>query len=79
MLKLEQLQMEIVALPEKDFARLRRWFAEKDWEQWERQIEADDAAGKLDFLLAKAAEAKDQETLLTTSGYGSAITTSMTA
>jgi len=63
MLKLEQLQTEIEALPEKDFARLRRWFAEKDWEQWERQIEADDAAGKLDFLLAEASEAKAQKTL----------------
>ena len=63
MLKLEQLQTEIEALPEKDFVRLRRWFAEKDWEQWERQIEADDAAGKLDFLLAEASEAKAQKTL----------------
>jgi hypothetical protein len=61
--KLEQLQMEIEALPEKDFARLRRWFAEKDWELWEQQIEADDAAGKLDFLLAEASEAKAQKTL----------------
>jgi hypothetical protein len=63
MLNLEQLQMEIEALPEKDFARLRRWFAEKDWEQWERQIEADDAAGQLDFLLGEAAKAKAQKTL----------------
>ena len=63
MLKLEQLQMEIEALPEQDFARLRRWFAEKDWEQWDRQIEADDAAGKLDFLLAEASEGKAQKIL----------------
>ena len=62
MLKIEQLQMEIEALSEQDFARLRRWFAEKDWEQWTKQIEADSAAGKLDFLLAEASAAKAQET-----------------
>jgi hypothetical protein len=63
MLKLEQLQSEIEALSEKDFARLRRWFAEKDWEQWNKQIEADSAAGKLDFLLGEVSEAKAQKSL----------------
>ena len=62
-MNLAEMQMEIEALPEKEFARLRRWFAEKDWEQWDRQIEADTAAGKLDFLLAEASEAKIQKTL----------------
>ena len=51
MTKIEQLQMEIEALPEEDFLRLRRWFAEKDWELWDSKIESDTAAGKLDFLL----------------------------
>ena len=63
MLNVEQLQMEIEALPEKDFARLRRWFAEKDWEQWDIQIEKDSAAGRLDFLLDEASTAKTQKTL----------------
>ena len=53
-MKAEQLQREIEALPEKDFLRLRRWFAEKDWERWDRQLESDVAAGKLDFLLDEA-------------------------
>lgn len=63
MLKVEQLQIEIEALPEKDFARLRRWFAEKDWEQWDRQIKADVAAGRLDFLRTEASQAKAQNAL----------------
>ena len=63
MLKLEQLQMEIEALPEQDFVRLRKWFAEKDWEQWDSELESDSKAGKLDFLLAEAAKAKKQKTL----------------
>jgi hypothetical protein len=60
MTTIEQLQTEIEALPEEDFVRLRRWFAEKDWELWDRQIEYDVAAGKLDSLLKEASEAKAQ-------------------
>jgi hypothetical protein len=63
MTKVEQLQMEIEALPEEDFSRLRRWFAEKDWKLWDRQIESDVAAGKLDFLLEEATTAKVQGNL----------------
>jgi hypothetical protein len=59
-MKVEQLQTEIEALPEKDFLRLRRWFAEKDWERWDRQLESDVAAGKLDFLLDEVSAAKVQ-------------------
>jgi len=60
MMKVEQLQMEIEALPEEDFSRLRRWFAEKDWERWDSQIESDVAAAKLDFLPEEASAAKVQ-------------------
>jgi hypothetical protein len=63
MLKIEQLQQEIEALPEEDFRRLRKWFAEKDWKQWDEQLESDVAAGKLDFLLDEASGAKAAETL----------------
>jgi hypothetical protein len=61
MINLEQLQLEIETLPEKDSLRLRRWFADKDWARWDSQLEADVTAGKLDFLLeeALAAEAQD--------------------
>jgi len=54
----EQLQMEIEALPNEEFTRLRQWFAEKDWERWDRQLEADVASGKLDFLIEEASTAK---------------------
>ena len=63
MTKVEQLQIEIEALPEEDFSRLRRWFAEKDWELWDSQIESDTATGKLDFLLDEASTAKVQDKL----------------
>jgi hypothetical protein len=60
MLQLEQIQSEIEALPETDFARLRKWFAQKDWEHWDRQLAADVAAGKLDFLRQEMLAAKSQ-------------------
>lgn len=59
----EQLQVEIEALPESDFARLRQWFIDRRWERWDRQVEFDVAAGKLDFLLDEAASAKTQSLL----------------
>lgn len=58
MMQVEQLQMEIESLPRKEFMRLWRWFMQKDWERWDQQLEADVAAGKLDFLLEEAMTAK---------------------
>ena len=58
MLQLEQIQTAIESLAETDFARLRNWFAQKDWERWDRQLAADVAAGKLDFLRQEALAAK---------------------
>lgn len=60
MIDLEQIQREIETLPEKDFLRLRRWFADKDWTRWDSQLEADVAAGTLDFLLEEALTAKTE-------------------
>jgi hypothetical protein len=58
MMQVEQLQREIEALSPKEFVRLRNWFVEKEWEQWDKQLEVDVAAGKLDFLLKEARAAK---------------------
>lgn len=56
----EEIQLAIVALTPEEYARLRAWFIERDWEQWDRQIAADAHAGKLDFLLAEAMAEKAQ-------------------
>lgn len=58
MTQVEKIQTEIEALSQKDFARLREWFVEKDWSLWDKQLEADSADGKLDFLLEEAMDAK---------------------
>ena len=58
MVKVQEIQAAIEALPHTDYARLRRWFSQRDWKQWDKQIEADSEAGKLDFLLKEAAADK---------------------
>jgi len=37
---------------------LRQWFSERDWDQWDKQIETDSEAGKLDFLIKEALDEK---------------------
>ena len=41
-------------LPPHDLAAFRAWFAEFDAEAWDRQLEADVAAGRLDALAEEA-------------------------
>jgi hypothetical protein len=41
-------------LPKKDLARFRKWFAEFDAAVWDRQLESDVAAGRLDALMREA-------------------------
>lgn len=58
MSRLEKIQQAILALHETEYKKLRQWFSELDWEKWDREIEADSDAGKLDFLIAEALEEK---------------------
>ena len=44
----------VKALPPQDLAEFRRWFAEFDLAAWDKQLESDLSAGKLDELLAEA-------------------------
>ncbi len=60
MAPIEGIQAQIEALSSEDFARLRKWIAERDWQRWDEQIEADAAQGKLDFLREEAQEAKQR-------------------
>ena len=52
-----EIQQAILVLPEDDYARLRQWLSELDWERWDREIEADANAGRMDFLVKEAEEA----------------------
>lgn len=58
MAKADELKTETERLPPDQFAELARWLSEKDWERWDQEIEADSVAGKLDFLVREALDAK---------------------
>ena len=60
MSRVEAIQSAIIALSPEEYAYLRQWFAERDWEQWDKQIEEDTASGKLDFLITEAMAEKTQ-------------------
>ena len=63
MSNIEAIKSAIEALPESDYIELRQWFNEKDWDKWDKQIEADSKSGKLDFLIADALKEKEKGTL----------------
>lgn len=54
MSKIEAIEEQIKALSAEELAQLREWFLEFDWALWDRQLERDSAAGKLDALAEKA-------------------------
>lgn len=54
MTRVEEIQAAIESLSQEEYVRLRQWFSERDWEAWDKQIEADSEAGKLDFLIKEA-------------------------
>lgn len=49
-----EVELSIKQLPEDEVRHLAKWLQEYLDERWDRQIEADFAAGKLDRLIAKA-------------------------
>ncbi|MDI9406548.1 MAG: hypothetical protein QM522_07550 [Chitinophagaceae bacterium] len=54
MADVNSLEKAVEALDPSALAEFRRWFAEFDAAAWDRQLEADATAGKLDALLAEA-------------------------
>ena len=58
MAQIDHIKTVIKTLSYEDFAHLREWIAEKDWQDWDKQIEKDVASGKLDFLRDEAVAAK---------------------
>lgn len=63
MTRIEELEMAVTSLPKEEYSLFRQWFLDRDWEEWDREIEADAKSGKLDFLLQEAAEAKKNNQL----------------
>jgi len=47
----EKLELLIKRLSPEELAKFREWFADFDAQIWDRQIQSDTAAGKLDRLI----------------------------
>lgn len=54
MSKVENIEREIQKLTPSELKAFRRWFREYDSDEWDRQIEQDVRAGKLDKLAEDA-------------------------
>jgi len=52
--RIEKIEQEIQALSPEELAQFRAWFLEYDWAIWDRQIERDAEAGRLDDLATRA-------------------------
>jgi len=51
-----QVEQAVAGLSGEELKEFRRWFADFDMAQWDKQIEADSAAGRLDHLIEEALE-----------------------
>ncbi len=54
MADVDSIERQIEGLDDDAFAQLRDWIIEYDHRRWDRQIEADSAAGKLRSLVEEA-------------------------
>ena len=54
MSKVEAIERNVERLDDTSFAAFREWFLTYDNARWDRQIEADSLAGKLDPLATEA-------------------------
>jgi len=62
MRKIKNIEHEIQGLSPSELAAFRKWFREFDAEAWDRQIEEDIQAGKLDALANGAIKSFESET-----------------
>jgi hypothetical protein len=54
MSKIQKIEQQIQALSPTELAEFRAWFVEYDWVAWDRQLERDVQAGRLDALAERA-------------------------
>jgi hypothetical protein len=54
MTELEKIEESVTALPDNEFWQFADWFAELKAARWDKQIEDDLKAGKLDGLISDA-------------------------
>ncbi|MGH9771807.1 MAG: hypothetical protein ACRD4Q_08945 [Candidatus Acidiferrales bacterium] len=52
--RVEEIEAAIDSLPPEEFLRFSEWFRARDEALWDRQLDNDSSAGKLDFLFEEA-------------------------
>ena len=60
MTTLEEIKTAVASLSKEDYSRFRQWFLDRDWAQWDREMDADVKSGKLDFLIQETKKKKDR-------------------
>ena len=63
MTRIEEIENAVTSLPAAEYCQFRDWFLERDWAQWDKQIQADSESEKLDFLMKEAKEEKNRGNL----------------
>ena len=63
MRSIAEILTEIETLLHKGYMKLIHWFNERDWNQWDQEIEEHSSSGKLDFLLEEALDEKKNNKL----------------
>ena len=64
MSNISEIKQAILKLPKVEYVEIVEWLHELEEEKWDRQIESDARAGRLDALAAEAWEAKAKGTLM---------------
>jgi hypothetical protein len=52
--RIEDIEQQVQALSSEELTLFRAWFLEFDWAAWDRQLERDVRAGKLDAVAERA-------------------------
>lgn len=60
MARVEDIEQQLRELSLEELGEFREWFAEFDAEAWDRQLQSDVEAGKLDALAERALRARGQ-------------------
>ena len=63
MTTIQEIKSAIGSLPHQEYMQLLGWIHDRDWSEWDKQLESDVASGKLDFLAKEALEAKKKSKL----------------
>ena len=63
MTSVQEIKLAIGSLPHQEYIKLLCWIQDKDWGDWDRQLEVDITSGKLDFLAKEALEEKNNHKL----------------